>query len=113
MQVMLHIIAAIIHKIRKRCTRNFNILCFIYDSLNDAINSSDYAVSNTEYWIGKKVEESGRRLYGGICLKGLKKPRNLSCIDGLRAEIWTWDLPDMKQEGYHATVTVPLLTMLK
>jgi hypothetical protein len=57
----------------------------------------------SELWIRKYVEGSGRglilRSYPGICLQRLSKERKTSDrIVGLRAEIWTWDFPNTKQE---------------
>jgi hypothetical protein len=55
-----------------------------------------------EWRISKDVERSGRGLilrnYPDIYLEGLKKTRNPSATTAsLRAEIWTRDLPNMKQ----------------
>jgi hypothetical protein len=54
-----------------------------------------------EWWIGKDLEGSGRGLIlrnlPGIRLEGLRKPQKLR-IAGLRADIWTRDLPNTKQD---------------
>jgi hypothetical protein len=56
-----------------------------------------------EWWTGKDLEGRGHGViltyYPGIRLKGLKKQREKSLrVAGLRAVIWTRNLPNTKQE---------------
>jgi hypothetical protein len=69
--------------------------------------TEDYIVSNegmiSEWWIGKDVEGSGRGLilreYPRISLEGLRKLQKPSVrIAGIRAKIWTRELPNTKQD---------------
>jgi hypothetical protein len=58
-----------------------------------------------ERWTGKDTEGSGHGLtlksIPSICLEKLRKPRRTSVgITGLRAETWTRDLTNTKQEVY-------------
>jgi hypothetical protein len=75
-------------------------------------------MSYDEYWTENDVEGSGRDLilwyYPRISLKILRRTTKKSVgIAGLQADIWTWDLPNTKQEcrpwrsvlsPYHSTL---------
>jgi hypothetical protein len=78
---------------------------FIYRLFYDAfsVTASNERVIN-KLWIGKDLERSNRSLtlrnYTGIRLEGLRKNNEKASarIPGLRAEFWTWDLRNMKQQ---------------
>jgi hypothetical protein len=86
-----------------------SVLDFIYLQfiLWRSFSNKDYIMSNervtSEQWIGKDLEGIGCGLIlmycPSICLEELRKTiRKTSVrIADLRAEIWAWDLPNMKQ----------------
>jgi hypothetical protein len=85
--------------------RLFVIHLFICDLFNDALSSSDYIALNgtaiSEYWIWRTVER------GGCACMDWGKPRQTSNrTAGLRAMIWTRDLPSTKQNASNSAETL-------
>jgi hypothetical protein len=79
---------------------------FICGSCDDAVSSSDIPRRMT-WWVNNELVRTWRKLswphlrnYPCNCLQGLRNHNTLARTFGLRAEIWTRDIQNMKQEWY-------------
>jgi hypothetical protein len=79
-------------------------MLFIFGLFNGAFSAIYNFELKDDRWImtwkvfGRMRSWPDTRYYPGICLEGLRKTTNELRIVGVRAEIWTWVLRNVKQE---------------